>query len=127
MLYIFLLYHDPSVQPPRDILEQHFTFWREAQARGAYVTSEALGGTENATTVRVRKGRALTSDGPFAETKEVLGGLYILECKDRAEALAYAAKIPDANGGSVEVRPLMHVPGWEYTLPGERQPFGPPE
>lgn len=123
MLYMFLLYHNPSLPMPPDIIDHHLAVWREARDRGAYVTSEAIGGTENATTVRVRDGKALTTDGPFAETKEVLGGFYILDCKDLDEALEYAAKIPDSWNGSVEVRPVMGVPGWEYAIPGERRPF----
>ncbi len=64
-----------------------------------------------ATTVRVRAGEAETTDGPFAETKEQFGGFYLLECKDLDEALAYAAKIPASKHGSVEVRPIMELPG----------------
>lgn len=126
MFYICLLYHDPNVPAAEDIIEKHFAFAREARQRGAYVTSEALGDVGTATTVRVREGKHLTTDGPFAETKEVLGGLYILDCKDLDDALELAAKIPTAHGGSVEVRPIMHVPHWEYTLEGERRPFPPP-
>jgi hypothetical protein len=123
MLYMFLLYHDPSLPQPDGLMEQHFAVWREANGRGAYLTSEAIGGTENATTVRVRNGTAVTTDGPFAETKEVLGGFYILDCRDLDEALEYAAKIPDSWNGAVEIRPVMHVPGWEYAMAGERRPF----
>ena len=123
MLYMFLLYHDPSLPPPPDIMDAHFAVWREAKSKGAYLTSEAIGGTENATTVRIRNGKAMITDGPFAETKEVLGGFYILECKDLDEALEYAKKIPDSLNGAVEVRPVRGVPGWEYELPGERLPF----
>ncbi len=124
MLYMFLLYHDPSVPPPPDIMDRHFAVWREAKSKGSYLTSEAIGDTSNATTVRVRDGKTLITDGPFAETKEVLGGFYILDCKDLDEALEYAAKIPDSLNGAVEVRPVMSVPGWEYELAGERRPFG---
>ena len=123
MLYMFLLYHDPGLPTPENILEHHFAVANEARARKQYVTSEAIGGIENATTVRVRDGKAMITDGAFAETKEVLGGLYILDCKDLDDALDYAAKIPDAWNGAVEVRPVMGVPGWEYTSPGERRPF----
>jgi hypothetical protein len=123
MLYMFLLYHDPSLPMPEGILEHHFAVADEARSRGQYLTSEAIGGVENATTVRVRDGKALITDGAFAETKEVLGGFYILDCKDLDEALDYAAKIPDAWNGAVEVRPVMGVPGWDYTLQGERRPF----
>jgi hypothetical protein len=123
VLYIFLLYHDPAVPPPEDVMERHFALAADARGRNAYVTSEALAGTENATTVRVRNRETHVTDGPFAETKEVLGGYYVLDCADLDEAIAYAARIPDAENGSVEIRPVMHVPGWEYELPGERRPF----
>jgi hypothetical protein len=68
---------------------------------------EALMPTNTATTVRVRDGKTLTTDGPFAETKEQLGGYYLLNCKDLDEAIAVAAKIPGAKHGSIEVRPVM--------------------
>jgi hypothetical protein len=67
----------------------------------------ALHPTSSATTVRVRDGKALQTDGPFAETKEQLGGFYLVEAKDQAEVLAMAAKIPAARYGCVEVRPIM--------------------
>lgn len=115
MLYMFLLYSDPGTEWPNDIMDQHRAVWREAHERGAYVSSEALAGdTMKARTVRVRAGKVLTTDGPFAETKEILGGYYVLDCKDLDEALRYAAKIPDAKYGSVEIRPIMHVPDWPY-------------
>ncbi|MCI0832319.1 MAG: YciI family protein, partial [Chloroflexi bacterium] len=67
----------------------------------------ALQPVPTATTVRVRDGETVTTDGPFAETKEQLGGFYLLNCKDLDEAIVYAAKIPLAPTGSVEVRPVM--------------------
>src|SRR5213594_4353527 len=107
MLYMFLLHSEPGTEWPADIIDQHLAVWREARERGAYVSSEALGPDRTAArTVRVRGGNVLTTDGPFAETKEVLGGYYVLDCRDWDEALAYAAKIPDAKYGSVEVRPV---------------------
>jgi hypothetical protein len=69
----------------------------------------ALQGTPSAKTVRVRGGKELVTDGPFAETKEQLGGYYLVDAKDEAAAIAMAAKIPGALHGSVEVRPIMHV------------------
>jgi len=72
-------------------------------------TGEPLLPVATATTVRVRDGKTLTTDGPFAETKEQLGGFYILDCKDLDQAIAYAAKIPDAKRGSIEVRPVMEM------------------
>ena len=71
--------------------------------------AEALQPTMTATTVRVRDGKTLTSDGPFAETKEQLGGFYILDCEDLDQAIKYAAMIPGAAHGSVELRPIMEI------------------
>lgn len=127
MLYIFLLHwneNDPPVSPQEE-MGAHFAFANEARARGVYVASEAIGGTAGATTVRVRDGKVVVTDGPFAEAKEVTGGFYILDCKDLDEALAYAARIPSAKVG-VEVRPVMHVPGWDYgaTAGHARQSMG---
>jgi len=116
MLYMFLLHWnetDPSMTP-EEAIAAHFAFAKEARSRGAYVASEAIGGTAVATTVRVRNGNAMITDGPYAEAKEVVGGFYILDCKDLDEALDYAARIPDAESAGVEVRPIMHVPGWDY-------------
>ena len=120
---MLLLYHDPNAPQPPDLMERHFAVWREAHDKGQYLTSEAIGGTESATTVRVRNGKTTITDGPFAETKEVLGGFYLLDCKDLDEALEYAAKIPDSINGAVEIRAVRSVPGWEYAMPGERIPF----
>jgi hypothetical protein len=122
MLYMFLLYHDPAVPPPDDIMEQHFAVYEAAHQKGAYVCSEAIGGTNGATTVRVKNGKPVITDGPFIESKEVLGGFYILDCEDLDDALEYAAKIPDAQCG-VEIRPVMDVPDWQYVHQAERKPF----
>ena len=74
---------------------------------GVYIAGDALLPTTTATTVRVRDGRVETMDGPFAETKEQLGGFYILDCESLDDAIRYAAMIPHASTGSVEVRPIM--------------------
>lgn len=74
--------------------------------RGAYVGGEALQPVTTATTVRVRDGETLTTDGPFAETKEALGGFYLIDARDLDEALALAAECPGARYGSIEVRPI---------------------
>ena len=116
MRYMFLLYGDGSDPGPDVMIPKHVAFARKARTRGAYVTCDALQSRESATTVRVRDGKNLTTDGPFVETKEVLGGFYILECRDLDEALAYAAQIPDAQYGSVEVRPIATIPGWEDAI-----------
>jgi hypothetical protein len=121
MLYMFLLYDDPTAPPDPAILDRHFAFEKEVRPRGAYVMSEALQPVETATTVRIREGRTITSDGPFAETKEVLGGFYLLDCRDLDDAIALAAKIPTADHGTVEVRPIFNVPGWPYTVAADRR------
>ena len=125
MLYMFLLYSGPEATWPSDIIDQHLAFWREARERGAYVSSESLGGDmSRARTIRVRGGNVLVTDGPFAETKELLGGYYILDCADLDEARGWAARMPDAKYGAVVIRPLMHVPGWPYPDAGRRHPMG---
>jgi hypothetical protein len=77
--------------------------------KGWMRAGDALHDTSHATTVRVRGGETVTTDGPFAETKEQLGGYYVLECENIDEALAYAAQIPAAEQGSIEVRPVWEM------------------
>jgi len=89
------------------VMAAYNAFGEEAGAAGVIVTGEALQPTHTGRTVRVRDGEPLVTDGPFAETKEQLGGYYLLECKDLDEAVEWAAKIPGAQSGSVEVRPIM--------------------
>jgi hypothetical protein len=74
---------------------------------GAYVAGDALAPTSSATTVRVRDGKTLTTDGPFAETKEQLGGYYLVEVENLDDAIAAAARCPGASGGTMEVRPIV--------------------
>jgi hypothetical protein len=74
------------------------------------VSGDPLQGLDTATTVRVRSGKTASTDGPFAETKEVLGGYYLVDCKDLDRAIELAAQIPGARTGSIEVRPLMELP-----------------
>jgi len=87
--------------------EAYNTFGSEAQKGGVFQSGEALMPINTATTVRVRGNKTLSTDGPFAETKEQLGGFYLLNCKDLDEAIGYAAKIPAAKDGSIEIRPIM--------------------
>lgn len=114
MKYMCLIYVDEADTQKADpaALDEHLAFTREAVERGAYVSCDALEPPEAARTVRVRAGKVQTSDGPFAESKEVLGGFYVLECKDIAEAVEFAANIPPAKNGSIEVRPIRQIPGW---------------
>jgi hypothetical protein len=78
---------------------------------GKMLACEPLEPTSTATTVRVRNGKPVSTDGPFAETKEQLGGLYVIDVKDLNEAMEWAAGIPDALTGSIEIRPVMDVSG----------------
>jgi hypothetical protein len=87
--------------------QAYMAFGEEAQKRGVYIGGEALMPVNTATTVQVRGGKTLTTDGPFAETKEQLGGYYLLNCKDLDEAIEFATKIPAAKDGSIEIRPIM--------------------
>ena len=116
MKYAFLLYSDPEQAPAWDSpemmaeMQQWFGFTEELQGAGAMLAGEALQGTETATSVRVRNGSTVTSDGPFAETKEVLGGFYLVDVEDLDAAIAWAEKIPNIGYGTVEIRPLMDIP-----------------
>jgi len=89
--------------------QEYMAFTKDIIDRGLMKGGEALQATATATTVRVRDGETLTTDGPFAETKEALGGFYLVDCKDLDEAIEVAARIPDARRGSIEIRPIMEV------------------
>lgn len=94
----------------------HRAFMEEAQSRGALLAADPLEPSATATLVRVHDGKAMVTDGPFAETKEQLAGYYILDCQDLDEALEWAARIPTACGGSpgcIEVRPIREFPRGE--------------
>ena len=87
----------------------YMAWGEEMGARGVLQGGERLRPTTSATTVRVRDGETLTSDGPFAETKEQMGGFYLVDCKDLDEAIEVAARIPGAQHGSIEVRPIWEM------------------
>ena len=89
------------------MLQAYGAFSEELQAAGAYIAGEGLEGTTTATTVRVREGERVVTDGPFAETKEALGGFYLIEAANLDEAIGWAEKIPGATSGSIEVRPVI--------------------
>jgi hypothetical protein len=113
MRYLLTIYQDESgwaTQSPEEtgrIMAGYGAFGEELEAAGGHLGGEGLQPTSTATTIRVRDGERLVTDGPFAETKEQLGGFYLIECKDLDEAIEWAAKIPGAQQGSVEVRPVM--------------------
>jgi hypothetical protein len=116
MRYMLLIYNDPTVQAKMSEAEQnantneYYAYTQELAKSGKMGAGEALMPATDATTVRVRNGKKVTTDGPFAETKEFLGGFYIVDCKDLDEAIEWAAKIPDAKYGSIEVRPIWEIP-----------------
>ncbi|MDJ0953989.1 MAG: YciI family protein [Acidimicrobiia bacterium] len=114
MKYALLIYSDPTVEASPEemagIMEKYYEFTESINARGINLGGEALAGTETATTVRVRSGETMTTDGPFAETKEVLGGFYLIDVPDLDAAVSVAAELPGSWHGSVEVRPLWD---WE--------------
>lgn len=117
MKFALLLYDDPANAndfgtPEMDAeMQEWFAFTEALQASGKNLGGEALTPVETATTVRVRDGKTVTSDGPFAETKETLGGFYLIEADNLDDAIAWAAKIPSAPNGSVEIRPIMEFDG----------------
>jgi hypothetical protein len=117
MKYMLLIYSDPAAAPDPSTPEgqEDFMAWmrvtQELAESGQLVSGDPLQGGETATTVRVRDGEQVLSDGPFAETKELLGGYYLIDVPDLDAATAWAAKMPNAVYGSVEVRPIMEIPG----------------
>jgi hypothetical protein len=108
MRYVLLIAADESnVQESQ--LPQYMAFGEEMTKRGVLKDGLRLRPTSDATTVRVRDEEVLTSDGPFAETKEQIGGFYLVDCKDLDEAIEIASKIPGARTGTIEVRPVWEM------------------
>ena len=119
MRYALLIYTAEQTEaPPPDVqqaqIEGYNAFTNHVKERDAYDAGEALDPTSTATTVRVRDGKTLTTDGPYAETKEALGGFYVVKAADLDEAIAYAAMIPGALEGAIEVRPIYE---WAASVP----------
>jgi hypothetical protein len=108
MEYVLLIYGDETAAHTGspEMLAEFGKFSEEVARRGVVRGGNRLRTTDAATTVRVQDGKVVTTDGPFAETKEQLGGFYVLDCKDLDDALELAAKIPSAKYGCVEVRPV---------------------
>lgn len=119
MKYMALIYSKPNSGPAygtpefEPYMAGYFTANQKYADDGVMVAGEALEAADTATTVRVRDGKVETMDGPFAETKEILGGFYLLDCDNLDDAIKYAAMIPTAKHGSVEIRPVMNIPGRE--------------
>jgi hypothetical protein len=119
MRYAILIYDtetaNPSPEPPDpavwgEIMGDYNGYTQMLKDRGNYLGGEALEPVTTATTVRIEEGKRITTDGPFAETKEALGGFYLIEAKDLDEALDLAAQCPGAKFGSIEVRPVIDFP-----------------
>ncbi|MGE5125274.1 MAG: YciI family protein [Betaproteobacteria bacterium] len=116
MQYLLLIYESEKVMEGMSEAEQgklfqeYMDYTRRIKKSGDYLAGNALQPVASATTVQVKSGRTLTTDGPFAETREQLGGYYLVEAKDLDEAIALAAGIPASRTGSIEVRPIMPTP-----------------
>ena len=116
MQFMLLIYDDETVwttmsDPERAaMMQEYFAFTDELREQGKLVAGDPLQPTATARSVRVRDGEVTTTDGPFAETKEQLGGYYIVDVESADEAVAWARKIPSARLGTIEVRPIMPVP-----------------
>jgi hypothetical protein len=112
MKYMLLIYSNEADVPKQgtrefdELIGAFSAFSDQVKTKGLFVDGAGLQPVATATTVRVRDGKTATTDGPYAETKEQLGGFYLLECKDLDEALEYAARIPTVRRGAVEVRPV---------------------
>lgn len=113
MKYLCLIYDNEKNfgTLPKDqmdsMMKEYGAFTEDIKKSGQYLGGNPLQPTQTATTVRVRQGKVSTTDGPFAETKEQLGGYYLIEAKDLNEAIQVASRIPSARVGSIEVRPIM--------------------
>ena len=116
MRYMFLIYGDEaaiaaaSVEESERSLAKNMAVLQEASEKEVLISVGALHPTNDSTTIRMKDESVITTDGPFAETKEQLGGYYILECRDLDEAIAWAAKMPACAGGCVEIRPMIEMP-----------------
>jgi hypothetical protein len=112
MQYLLLIYENESGKKPREsgqaVMMQEYREFTDSIVKSGHMRGgNALQPTSTATTVRVRDGKTLTTDGPFAETREQLGGYYLVEAKDLDDAIKIAGRIPSARLGCVEVRPIM--------------------
>ncbi|MEO0604035.1 MAG: YciI family protein [Myxococcota bacterium] len=110
MQYLLLIYSEESETNDPAEMQRWFDVTAAMKESGVFVAGEALLSVSTATTVRARNGEVLHTDGPFAETKEQLGGFYLIDVADADEALAWARRLPTVDYGSVEVRPIMALP-----------------
>jgi len=114
MKYMLLIYNDEqalSEADRKDCYAESTQLAHDIKSKGQYLAANPLHPTSMATSVRVRNGKRLVTDGPFAETREQLGGYFLIDAKDLDEAIAVAARIPMARKGTVEVRPVIEIAG----------------
>ena len=114
MKYMLLVYLDEqsmSESERADCYVKSAQLAQEIHARGNYLDASPLHPVSTATSVRVREGKKLVTDGPFAETREQLGGFYLIHANDLDEAIGIAGRIPAARFGTIEIRPVMEIPG----------------
>jgi len=116
MQYLLLIYDEESRKQSATqadtatMMKEYGEFTASIQKSGNFKAGDALQPAATATTVRVREGKTLKTDGPFAETRETLGGYYLIEARDLDEAIKIAARVPTARSGSIEVRPVLDLP-----------------
>jgi hypothetical protein len=114
MKYMLLIYTEENAYADGEreqCYAESTALTHELNSRGQYVAANPLQPVATATSVRVREGKRLVTDGPFAETREQLGGYFLVEAKDLNEAISIASRIPSARKGTVEVRPVLEIPG----------------
>ena len=111
MKYLCLVYPAEDFALTQEVTRQFYAFRKDATAAGVYGGAGRLEPADTATTVRVRDGEAMLTDGPFAEIKEAVGGYVLLDCADLDEVVGWVARLPGAQDGAVEIRPLMELPG----------------
>jgi hypothetical protein len=119
MQYMLMLYADERAWSSLDdeaqvaVMAEHDAATEAMKVQGAYLGGEALELSDSAATIRIRDGEETVTDGPFVEAKEMLGGFYLVECASREEALRWAARLPEARIGGVEVRPILDLSALE--------------
>ena len=117
MKYMLLIYHDEqgwdalTEAERQQIYREYGELEGQLKSRGQFLSGSELQPITTATSVRVREGKELVTDGPFAETHEQLGGYFLIDAKDHADAIEIAGRIPGGRFGTVEVRPVLEVPG----------------
>ncbi len=120
MKYMLLIYMGEDAMTERErtaCYAESAGLARELQAGGKYISASPLQSVSTASSIRIREGKRLVTDGPFAETREQLGGYYLIDAEDLDDAIGIAARIPAARKGTVEIRPVMEIPGLPEARP----------